>query len=103
MEVDFDAPQKLWVAAGKAIEEVSLWIHGLGGHDVRVAIARSSDQITIRLDRGARRPEWWTEAESPRLVLDIDGQYRSVQVMAAGGDIGADSPVRILERQLPEP
>lgn len=82
VDAEFEAPGQLWVALGSEVAEVSAWMKGVRGFDIRVGIERQPDGLIIRLDRGDNQPGWWSGDQIPELVLRIDHGASTVRVTA---------------------
>lgn len=72
VDAEFDAPETLWIALGSGMRKVRLWLKSVSGVDVRVAIERSLDTITVTLDGGEEGVQWYEPYRAPRLQLSIN-------------------------------
>ena len=83
VEVEFTPPQ-VWAALGPRVADISVWMKGVMGADVRVEIERQSDGLRISVDQGDNQPAWWPEHRAPTLTLSIAGAGKRASVTAQG-------------------
>jgi hypothetical protein len=94
-DIELVANNALWVAAGHGIEEVDIWMQGVGGvTDLRVRILRLGFALEVTIDRGAQSANWWPKEGAPRILVVLD-QARGVALATA--HVGSEDEAKSFE------
>jgi hypothetical protein len=94
-DIEFQAPNTLWVAAGSGIEVADIWMKDVNGViDLRVRVMRLRGALEVSVDRGEQSKSWWPEDAVPRLLIVLDRAEGTATVTASVGPVEQPSNVQ---------
>lgn len=85
VEIDVNA-DRLWLAAGPAVNLADLWMKTIDGRlDLRVSVSRIEHGIEILVDRGDQDNRWFPSDQAPRITVTLSPNGREAFVTARLG------------------
>lgn len=86
VDIEIQAPNSLWVAAGVGIEIADILMKSVNGAvDMRVRIMRLGTALEVSVDRGDQNMTWWPENAVPRLLVVVDSTEGTASARASVG------------------
>jgi hypothetical protein len=89
VEVDYDTPDRLWLATASGVQSVEAWIKELHGVDVRIRIDRTAVGLLVSVDLGDSAAEVQNSDGGASVLMRVD-QAQQECVVTAAIDNGED-------------